>query len=114
MAWVLGRLREALARKGVAARLHRPGMEAYRLRIALAAGAGDEDVRLSSPDPGETLIASGGARRLVYGLLELAERVDASADPLAALRLAQTVMEQPASRVRGLLRAFCSEVEDPQ
>jgi len=114
VAWALGRLREALARKGVTARLYRPGMEAYRLRVALAAGAGDEDVRLSSPNPSETLVASGGARGLVYGLLELAERVEASADPMAALRLAQPVMEQPASRVRGVLRAFCSKVEDPQ
>jgi hypothetical protein len=112
VAWAVNRLRAALVAKGVTADLAGPSQAMHTITIAhIAAGA--EDVRLSSPTPAQTLVASGGTRGLVYGLLELAERVEASGDPLVALHVVEPVAEQPASRVRSVLRAFCSKVEDP-
>ncbi len=113
VAWGLSRLRAALTARGATVTLI-PGAPAdHTVRIARQVDAGLEDVRLASPDLAQTQVTSGGPRGLVYGLLELAERVEASDDPVAALRLPQPLSEQPASRVRSLLRAFCSKVEDP-
>ena len=59
------------------------------------------------------LIASGrDARGLTYALLELADRLTYENDYVAAFRVARTITEQPANRVRGVLRAFVSEIED--
>jgi hypothetical protein len=52
------------------------------------------------------------SQRFVYGLLELAERVQFSPDPVAALHLTGTLEESPANEVRSMARAFCSEIED--
>src|SRR6185437_10872326 len=74
-----------------------------------------ESLRLS---PGKVdsvsgvLVSGADVRGFVYGLLELAERVQFSADPLAALRLAQVVEQKPANEVRSVGRYFCSEIED--
>lgn len=59
-----------------------------------------------------TLAAGRDARGLVYALLELADRLDYEANPTAALQVTQAIVEQPANRIRGVLRAFVSEVED--
>ena len=59
------------------------------------------------------LMAAGrDARGLTYGLLELADRLDYEATPLAAFQIARPIVEQPANRIRSVLRAFVSEVED--
>jgi hypothetical protein len=112
VAWAVGRLSAALRAKGIAASLAIQAPAARRIRIARNS-AGPEDVRLSASGPAETLVESGGSRGLVYGLLELAERVEASDEPLAALGITLPVSERPASRARSLLRAFCSKIEDP-
>lgn len=112
VAWAVDRLRAALASKGIAVSFGVRGAASHLVRIDRVA-AGVEDVRLESSSQSETVVASGGARGLVYGLLELAERVQTSADPLSALHILHPVHERPASRVRSLLRAFCSKVEDP-
>jgi len=112
VAWAVSRLRKALADKGIAASLTRLREAAHLIRISRVA-AGPEDVRLDSPTSTETRVASGGVRGLVYGLLELAERVELSDDPLVALHIPRLIFERPESRVRSLLRAFCSKVEDP-
>jgi hypothetical protein len=58
------------------------------------------------------LLAAGrDPRGLVYALLELADRVDYETTPLAAFQLTRLI-EQPANRVRSVLKAFVSEVED--
>lgn len=54
----------------------------------------------------------GGERGLIYALLELTEQVESSADPIAALRQAQTIEENPANPIRSVGRYFCSELED--
>ncbi len=45
---------------------------------------------------------------LIYGLLELAERVQFGSDPGAGLHLAEAVEEKPANEVRCVSRYFCS------
>jgi hypothetical protein len=111
-AWGLGRLRTALAAKGVTA-VMAPGAADHLVTIASHAAAGVEDVTISpGAGTGETLVCSGGARGLAYALVELAERVGAADDAIAALRPAAPIAETPANRVRSVLRAFCSDVED--
>lgn len=51
-------------------------------------------------------------RGLVYGLLELEERVRFGQNPQAALHLAETIEERPANEVRSVGRYFCSELQD--
>ncbi len=51
-------------------------------------------------------------RGFLYGLLELAERVQFGDNPSAALSLSKAVEEKSANEVRSVARAFCSEIED--
>ena len=51
-------------------------------------------------------------RGLVYAVLELADRVTHSLDPLQAIPGLRPVVEQPASPIRGIARLFTSDVED--
>jgi hypothetical protein len=61
----------------------------------------------------KVLLACGtDPRGLVYALLELADRVQHSTDPLSALALEAPITEQPANAVRGVMRLFASDVED--
>jgi hypothetical protein len=59
------------------------------------------------------VLATGvDARGIVYGLLELADRVRSSPDPLSSLHLAMPLIETTPNKVRSVSRGFCSEVED--
>jgi hypothetical protein len=58
------------------------------------------------------MVAGRDARGLTYALLELADRIDYETDVATALRLTHSIVEQPANKVRSVLRAFVSEVED--
>jgi hypothetical protein len=59
------------------------------------------------------LLACGAdARGLVYGLLELADRVNYAVDPFEALAVRAPIVERPANVVRSIDRCFVSEVED--
>lgn len=61
----------------------------------------------------QVLLASGhDERALVYALLELSDRVQYTAQPLAALNIRKPLIEQPANEVRSLTRLFTSNVED--
>src|SRR3984957_12467244 len=74
-----------------------------------------ESVRLTPGHLEETpatLVSASGPRGFIYGLLELAERVQFQTDPAAALHLTQSIAEEPANEIRSIARAFCSEVED--
>ncbi len=58
-------------------------------------------------------VASGhDARGLVYALLELSDRVEYEDEPVAAFQIAVPIKEAPVNKVRSVLRAFVSEVED--
>ncbi|TDF95192.1 hypothetical protein [Paenibacillus piri] len=59
------------------------------------------------------LIAVGAdVRGLVYAVLELADTVKHSADPLEALTSIRSFAEKPTNRVRSVTRLFSSEAED--
>jgi hypothetical protein len=59
------------------------------------------------------LFACGSdVRGLVYALLELSDRVNCGTDPLADLGNIHESVEKPANRIRGISRAFVSDVED--
>lgn len=59
------------------------------------------------------LMAAGrDPRGLTYALLELADRLDYGTNPLEALQIARPIVERPVNRIRSVLRAFVSEVED--
>jgi hypothetical protein len=61
----------------------------------------------------QVLLATGfDSRGLTYALLELADRVYCSSQPLEALTFSMPVVEKPANKVRGLNRLFVSETED--
>ncbi len=80
-----------------------------------AALTAPECLRLSPGRVGQapaTLLAAKDKRGFVYGLLELAERVEFGADPIAALHLKTAIEEKPVNEVRCVGRYFCSELED--
>jgi hypothetical protein len=58
------------------------------------------------------LLTGSDTRGIVYGLLELAERVRLGDDPILALHLPAPIIETTPNKVRSVLRAFCSEIED--
>jgi len=59
------------------------------------------------------LLACGhDPRGLIYSLLELADRMNCGVKPLAALKVPEPIIEKPALKVRGIYRAFTSEIED--
>jgi len=77
--------------------------------------AGAESFSIANPMIGgrRILVAAGrDARGLTYALLELADRLDHETDPAVAFRITRPIVEQPANRIRSVLRAFVSEVED--
>ncbi|MGA7343429.1 MAG: hypothetical protein WBE72_19295 [Terracidiphilus sp.] len=80
-----------------------------------AAPAGPESIRMAPgrvADAPAILVSAIGPLGFVYGLLELAERVQFNADPIAALRLPEAIGENPANPVRCVSRYFCCEIED--
>ena len=59
------------------------------------------------------LLACGqDATGLVYAVLDLADRVQNAADPIAALGIRKPIVEQPANVVRSVTRLFTSDIED--
>ncbi len=58
------------------------------------------------------LVSGSDARGFIYGLLELAERVEFGADLKSALHLEHPVEERPANEWRSVGRYFCCELED--
>ena len=132
--WAVLQLRDALISRGAAADIYTRLDEAPAASVCvLAASRNSQAVRqlldaarISLPDVPEalalargkigrrnvTLAAGSDARGLVYALLELADRVNFSADPLAALQSVKPVGEQPANAIRSISRGFNSDVED--
>jgi hypothetical protein len=89
------RVTERLARAGMSVPM---GDESF----VLAADARSEDV---------TLIWGRGRRGLLYGILELSDRIDHTLDVWRALP-ASAVVGRPANEVRSVTRLFCSEAQD--
>jgi hypothetical protein len=123
--WAIGKLREALTAKGITATDTQP-KNGVTHTICLTEPGGNFGFSVSASAQLETvallpfsygkrpvLIISGkDARGLVYGLLELADRIRSSDEPITALNLAAPIQETTPNRVRSVARAFCSEIED--
>ena len=58
------------------------------------------------------LLTCGDARGLMYALLELADRVRHSGQPLTALEQPKPLLERPLNSIRSNGRIFCSDIED--
>ncbi len=58
------------------------------------------------------LVTGIDARGIVYGLLELTERVRLNDNPFTAMYLSAPLVETTPNRVRSVARAFLSEIED--
>lgn len=132
--WATGELRNALAARGLTAQVHHnldPIHQAGE-RIVIAP-AGSEAARqiagqanVAVPDRAESLALAAGrlrnepvvlvtgrdVRGLVYGILEVADRVQNADDPMAALRRIDRITEQPANEIRSATRLFVSDIED--
>ena len=130
--WAASQLRRAVIAKGVICEIVGSPEQAVGSAFSvLVAGPTSTMARdfpqasevLSSPEalrltPGRLMgapaiwVSATGTRGLVYGLLELAERVQFNPDLAAGLHLAAALEEKPANEVRSVSRLFCSEVED--
>lgn len=132
--WAVGELREALKGRGVAAEIFADLQQAPSGYECVVAVTGSSSVGkqalaatgISLPEVQEAvalgrgrigtrrsvLVAGSDVRGLVYALLELADRVRFAADPVGELRNVIPTIEKPANRIRGLARAFVSDVED--
>ena len=105
------------ASRGAASCIVVAGAES-RLGKGFPAGAAmtaAESLRISPGQVGQTpavLVSAVDPLGFVYGLLELAERVQYGEDPVVALRLTRVMEEKPANEERCVSRYFCGELED--
>ena len=122
--WALAELRRALTEKGVT-----PSTASSKLSIVIASPSSSFTTgfgtlpAITRPEttaliPGSyrnapaILVTGIDARGLVYGLLELADRVRLSDDPLGALHFTTPIVETTPNKTRSVARAFLSEIED--
>jgi hypothetical protein len=121
--WAVEKFREALAAKGV------PISDSGRFTVIVSpvggpmAKAFGNVSTITAPEttaliPGNhndtpaILVTGMDARGIVYGLLELTERVLTSDDPSSALYQSAPLVEITPNKVRSVARAFLSEIED--
>jgi hypothetical protein len=130
--WAVERLRQALVKKGV--EVESAASVSKRIGVNQFVVVADSSSKLASLfakdwvipavaesvnlTPGRVegvdavLVSATDAPGFVYGLLELAERVQYGDATASSLRTTHAVNERPANTVRSVARAFCSEVED--
>ncbi len=132
--WAITQLRDNLEAKGVKAEVaalldNVPDSAVIVLvtdRETKSARSILDDAQLSIPDVPEALgivagqlrghpfllVTGSDVRGMVYGVLELADRVRHSANPIAELQRDDRIVEQPANRIRSIARLFTSDIED--
>jgi hypothetical protein len=125
--WAVAQLRSALAARGVASQVYARLNDAPPSQLCVTVGrktTGPANAALLDVpesfwlerrriEKRTVLMVNGSdARGLVYALLELADRVEFSTDPLAALKIDRPIAEQPANAIRSIARGFNSDVED--
>jgi hypothetical protein len=112
--WAAGELQRALEESKVTVSRRETVAQAGTGELCIVAkrvAGAPESLTLSRS--GSVLTAGcSDARGLVYALLELADRVRLSADPIAALAVPQPISEAPFNPVRSISRMFVSDVED--
>ena len=123
--WAAEQLRMALTAKGawcrvVTAPLHARGAAFFVVVNATAlttsrnaphAALGAESFVLAAgrhEGVPATIVSGSDVRGYVYGLLELAERVQFGANPAQALRLTKPIEEKPANEVRSVAAIFAA------
>jgi hypothetical protein len=125
VSWALGRLQDELRKKGLAT-----AADSSTLRIVisqqgspLANSFSTTGQSISQPETvallagsqkavPSILVTGVDARGMVYGLLELADDVRYSDDPMRALATRRSTVETTPNRVRSVARPFLSEIED--
>jgi hypothetical protein len=122
--WALEKLRLALTAKGIASS---DSAGTFTVVVSPATGshakAFVELPSISRPEttaliPGTLnnapaiLVTGIDARGIVYGLLELVERIRLNDNPFTALYLSAPMVEITPNKVRSVARAFLSEIED--
>jgi hypothetical protein len=130
--WAAGRLRYVLVAKGAICEIVSSADQAAGSALSVLVASPTSDLArnfpqagapLSNPEslrltPGRVMgapaiwVSATGPRGLVYGLLELTERVQFNADLATGLHLAGALEEHPANQVRSVSRMFCSEIDD--
>ncbi|MEI7421492.1 MAG: hypothetical protein WCK18_05335 [Prolixibacteraceae bacterium] len=132
--WAAGELKIAMEKQGSAVRIVKRLADVKTDEFCIIAGGMKSSAALSiirkqsasAPSEPESLcivqgeienrsvlLAAGtDIRGLVYALTELADRVSCLASTPAGLEFGTPVIERPSSRIRSILRGFCSEVED--
>lgn len=132
--WALGQLRDALHARGLVVeiqynleKIHEPGERILvtpcesQLAHRIAGHAGvtlpgvAESLALipgSISNQAVLMVTGADNRGVVYGLLELADRVTYSDDPAAMLRSIDRSVEQSVNSIRSIMRLFVSDIED--
>ena len=119
--WACSELQQAIHDKGAEALVVGSPNDARDARFYISLGrarSGLRDSEAISLAPGklngrQAIVAGGSDERgLVYGALELADRVRLSPTLESGLALPSPVTERAANQVRSVARAFCSEIED--
>ena len=132
--WAISQLKQALATKGVDARVISNISQAAAGELVIVVASSKAPVAqeiiksagITMPSSAEALLLTSGtvagrkvllacgndARGLVYAVLEFADRVTFADSAMPALNMSPAVIEQPASKTRSMCRSFQSEVED--
>ncbi len=119
--WAIDRLRSSLkdkeiptqgSGKAAATVVIAPFRSALATGFALPAERKPEMIALIPGHETRVLVSGIDARGLIYGLLELADRVQSADDPIASLTIPTPIVETTPNRIRSVARAFCSEIED--
>ncbi len=126
--WATGKLRQTLSSKGITASSTMPTTAGSHIIVIASvtsklAASFVNLPQISTPEsvaliPGRVnsssavLVSGIDTLGIVYGITELADRVTYSNDPVTALHLPQVEVESSPNRVRSVMRAFCSEIDD--
>ena len=129
--WAVGKLQQALTAKSIRFEMGVAGSrsEPARMTIVVATPASDYARGLVNvptferPEslgliPGRVsnapalLVCANDVRGFVYGILELADRVEYGDDPINSLHLTGPIIETTPNKIRSVARAFCSEIDD--
>lgn len=111
-AWAQQELITALADAGITISDGRERTPDTVSIVLTSDGAGRPESFGLRRDGASLTVDAGEPRGLMYGLLELTDVVRTAEDPLTALSRIGDVDESPATPVRGVLRTFCSDIED--
>ncbi len=69
-------------------------------------------IRLKSEGKQLLLATANDVQGIIYAVLELADRVNYSVQPLTSLHIEKPIVEKPANSIRSLAKLFVSEIED--